>query len=192
MAPRSMIQVMKPPVSRRLRHLDHGTGGRARVTPEAGHDGRMSVRAQVTQSIAADPELVYKLVSDVTRMGEWSPETASCRWLGGASGPVVGARFRGTNQRGPLRWSTTCTVTAAEPAREFTFSVAYGLFPVSMWSYTFEPTDDGCEVTESWVDRRPLWMRLASPAAMAIVDRGAHNRGTMEKTLAALKAAAES
>jgi len=152
----------------------------------------MSDTAQVTESIAADPELVYKLVSDVTRMGEWSPETTSCRWLGDASGPVVGARFRGTNQRGPLRWSTTCTVTAADPGGEFTFTVAYGPFPVSVWSYAFEPTDHGCAVTESWVDRRPLWMKLSSPAAMAIIDRGAHNRATMEKTLATLKRAAES
>jgi uncharacterized protein YndB with AHSA1/START domain len=152
----------------------------------------MSDSTQVTESIAADPELVYKLVSDVTRMGEWSPETTSCRWLGGASGPAVGARFRGSNRRGPVRWATTCTVISAEPGREFAFSVAYGLFPVSVWSYTFEPTEAGCMVTESWVDRRPLWMRVASPAVMAIVDRGEHNRASMQQTLAALKKAAES
>jgi uncharacterized protein YndB with AHSA1/START domain len=152
----------------------------------------MSDTAQVTMSIAADPEIVYKLVSDVTRMGEWSPETTSCRWLDGASGPVVGARFRGTNARGLARWSTTCTVTAADPEREFSFSVAFGPIPISLWSYTFTPTDTGCDVTESWVDKRALWMKLGSPAVMAIVDRGKHNAAGMEKTLAALKTAAES
>lgn len=151
----------------------------------------MSDTAQVSESIAADPDIVYKLVSDVPRMGEWSPETRSCRWLDGASGPVVGARFRGINARGPLRWSTTCTVTAADPGRRFEFTVHYGPAPISVWSYTFEPTPDGCVVTESWVDKRPLWMKLASPGVMGIVDRGKHNSVTMAATLKALKAAAE-
>jgi len=68
---------------------------------------------EVSMHMDATPEEVWALVSDVTRMGSWSPETTACRWVGGASGPSVGARFRGTNKRGPLLWQTTCTVTAA-------------------------------------------------------------------------------
>ena len=45
---------------------------------------------EVRRRIAAAPGMVYDLVSDVTRMGEWSPETASCRWVG----DVAAARGR--------------------------------------------------------------------------------------------------
>jgi uncharacterized protein YndB with AHSA1/START domain len=145
---------------------------------------------RVTAAIAADPGTVYDLVSDVTRMSDWSPETTSCRWLG-AAGPAVGARFRGSNQHGGRRWSTTCTVTAADKGQRFAFSVGWGPFPISEWSYSIEPALEGCTVTESWVDKRPVWMRISSPAVMGIIDRGAHNRAGMQATLAALKAAAE-
>ena len=38
---------------------------------------------QVSAGIAADPEVVYDLISDITRMGEWSPETTSASWVSG-------------------------------------------------------------------------------------------------------------
>ena len=62
---------------------------------------------EVSTDIDAAPLRVYQLISDVTRMGTWSPETTSCRWIRGATGPAVGAQFRGTNSRGPVRWVTT-------------------------------------------------------------------------------------
>lgn len=142
-------------------------------------------------SIRAKPRAVWALVSDVTRMGRWSPETTSCRWLDGATGPAPGARFRGSNQHGPLRWVTTCTVTAAEPGRRFAFDVGFGGVAISTWSYDLRATPDGCVVTESWSDRRPRWMRLSSVPVTGIVDRAGHNRRGMRATLAALKAAAE-
>ena len=49
---------------------------------------------EVSIEIAASPEAVYALVSDITRMGEWSPECRECTWANGATGPAVGARFR--------------------------------------------------------------------------------------------------
>jgi hypothetical protein len=146
--------------------------------------------AQATEVIAADAQALYALISDVTRMGEWSPETTSAWWVSG-DGPEVGARFRGVNRRGPVRWVTTCTVTAADPGRRFAFTVRFGPWSISDWSYDIEPIPDGCRVTEAWVDRRGAALRVSSPAVMGIVDRAAHNRRGMEQTLAALKAAAE-
>ena len=70
--------------------------------------------------VSAPPEKLYDLVSDVTRMGEWSPETAKCESIGGATGPAVGARFKGTNKR-RVWWSTDATVVAAERGRRFAF-----------------------------------------------------------------------
>jgi hypothetical protein len=146
---------------------------------------------QVNADIAADPEVVYDLVSDVTRMGEWSPETTSCRWLAGNGPAALGAQFRGTNKHLLARWTTTCTVTAAERGRRFAFDVTWGPWSISEWSYDIEPTAGGCRVTEAWVDRRGAALRVSSPAVMGILDRAAHNRRGMEQTLAALKATAE-
>lgn len=71
----------------------------------------------VSRRIAASPDLVWSLVSDVTRMGEWSPETERGVWLKGATGPTVGARFKGENQLGKKSWATVCEVVDAEPGR---------------------------------------------------------------------------
>ena len=145
----------------------------------------------VTRAIEAPAEAVYALVSDVTRMGEWSPETASCRWVDAGGSAEVGARFRGSNRRGPLLWTTTCTVTSADPGRRFAFTVTWARVPISDWAYDLVPAAAGCTVSESWTDRRPAAMRLASVPVMGIADRAGHNRRGMEVTLSALARAAE-
>ena len=80
---------------------------------------------EVTLTIAAAPEKVWDLVSDVTRIGEFSPETFEARWTHGATGPAVGARFKGHVKRngvGPTYWSP-CTVTkCVEPGSDGTGS----------------------------------------------------------------------
>lgn len=145
----------------------------------------------VDESIPATPLTLYGLVSDVTRMGEWSPETTSCRWLGGVTGPSVGARFRGDNKQGWRRWSTTCTVAVADPGSRFAFDVHVGPLAISTWSYEFVAEGAGCRVTETWTDRRPQWMVRTSPVIMGVRDRDAHNRDGMRATLAALRRAVE-
>ncbi|HZU74961.1 MAG TPA: SRPBCC family protein [Acidimicrobiales bacterium] len=146
----------------------------------------------VDRLIKAAPESLYRLVSDVTRMSDWSPETTSCRWLGGASGPAVGARFRGANRANGRRWSTTCTVVSADEGRRFAFDVAAGPFPVARWTYEFAPEDGGCRVTERWQDRRQRWMQVLSSPVTGVRDRSAHNRVTMLATLENLPRFAES
>ena len=73
--------------------------------------------------INAPAERVYEMISDVTRMREWSPETKRCRWIRGADGPRVGAWFTGTNAYRGRWWRTVCRVVAATPGREFAFEV---------------------------------------------------------------------
>src|SRR5437764_5635487 len=96
--------------------------------------------------ILAPADAVWDMVADVTRIGEWSPETVGAEWLGGATGAVVGARFKGRNKR-RAAWTTTCTVTAATPGREFAFTVGKG---ETTWRYDLAPVDGGCRVTESF------------------------------------------
>ena len=64
--------------------------------------------------IAADPNTVYALITDLPTMAEVAAETTSMERVNGdAARP--GARFKGTNSHGTKSWSTTCTVTDAEP-----------------------------------------------------------------------------
>lgn len=71
--------------------------------------------------VQAAPETVWRLVTDVTRMGEWSPQCRGARWIGRRRGPVVGARFVGFNRQGWKWWLTTNRVVEAEHGRVFAF-----------------------------------------------------------------------
>jgi hypothetical protein len=146
----------------------------------------------VSLRIEAAPDALYDIVSDPARMGDLSPECTGGEWLDGATGPAVGARFKGSNRDRWRRWSTTCTVVEAEPGRRFAFDVDFARVPISRWTYDFASDGNGTTVvTEQWSDRRARWMRRASAPVMGVKDRAAHNREGMQKTLAALRAAAE-
>ena len=72
-------------------------------------------RAEVV--VDASPDAVWQVVSDVTRTGDWSAECHRVRWLGDTTAAAPGARFRGRNRNGLIRWSRTCELT----------SIAHGL-----------------------------------------------------------------
>ncbi len=141
--------------------------------------------------IAAPAEKVWALVSDLPGMGALSPENTGGKWLGGATGPTVGARFKGTNKNGVRRWSTSVQVVRSEPGKAFAFAVSYLGVPVANWSYVLEPATSGCTVTETWEDRRPGWFAKVGGLATGVTDREDATATNLEATLAALKAAAE-
>ena len=158
-----------------------------------GKFGSMGNTGEARARIAAPPGSVWALVADVTRMGEWSPETTSCVWLDGATGPTVGARFRGYNKRGWSKWSTTCEVTACEPAREFSFVVGGSHDPQTVWSYVFLPLRGGVEVRESFELVAPLTGldRTLTRLLARVKDREADLEDQMRQTLSRLKNTAE-
>src|ERR1700736_3119216 len=92
---------------------------------------------EVSLHIAASPERLYELVSDVTNMGRWSPETKQARWVDGSNAPVVGAKFKGSNRWRWVRWTTTVRIEAAEPGREFAFCTEFRGTRATRWSYRF-------------------------------------------------------
>lgn len=149
------------------------------------------MRGSVTVHMAVPPDRVWDLVSDVTRIGEFSPETFEAQWVGGATGPEVGARFRGhvkRNGKGPVYW-TTCTVIACEPGREFAFGVGAPGRPLNTWRYVLQPTPDGTDVTESF-ELTPLPL-LRLYWALLGWARGRTNRSDMRTTLERVKAVVE-
>jgi hypothetical protein len=74
-------------------------------------------RGTASIEVAVPPEVVYLLVSDVTRMGEWSPECYRCTWLDDVGTAVPGARFRGYNKLGNFRWQTTAVIRRGEDGK---------------------------------------------------------------------------
>ena len=153
-------------------------------------DEEAPVTGTATIAIAAPIGEVFAAVSDVTRMGEWSPECVAARWVGGADGPAVGARFEGDNVAalGPVtlkRWTTTSEVSEFEPNAVFEFVAERH----TTWRYEFAESGGGTVVTESfshppyvgwqkWVYGRLANRRRAMTAGM---------RATLERIKRALE-----
>ena len=141
--------------------------------------------------VAAPPEVLYDLVSDVTRTGEFSPVCRAAWWDEG-DGPRAGAWFTGRNQTPERTWETRSQVVVADPGREFAFLVGGALV---RWGYTLEPVPEGTLLTESW-HFLPAGLAMFAerygddaPAQVAERTRAAHEG--IPRTLAALKRVAE-
>jgi ligand-binding SRPBCC domain-containing protein len=143
--------------------------------------------------VNAPAERVWSLVSDLPAMGRLSPENVGGEWRKGASGPAVGARFRGHNRKGWRRWSTDVLVTRCEPGQSFAIAVSSFGIPVAEWAYEIAPHEDGgCTVAESWADRRPGWFK--GPASLVTGGGYADTAdvaANLDSTLEALRQLAE-
>ena len=146
---------------------------------------------EVSLHMDASPEEVWALVSDVTRIGEFSPETFEARWTRGATGPEVGASFKGHVKRngvGPTYW-TPCRVTKCVKNEVFEFTVGNDSVAVNNWGYRLEPEGTGTKVTEYFrlEPRLPLRLYWAVMGRL----RGATNERGMRTTLERMKAVVE-
>ena len=150
------------------------------------------MRAAVTLHIDAPSGKVWDLVTDITKMGEYSPEVMEAEWLGGATGPSVGARYRGhvrRNEKWPVYW-TTCEVTQCVPSQVFEFAVMMGERPVNTWRYEFRASDDGgTDVTEAFDLGDNLFTKFWRPLGGVLRER--RNRRDMLTTLERIKVVAE-
>lgn len=137
--------------------------------------------------IAADPVAVYDTVSDVTRTGEWSPTCREC-WWDDDSGPRLGAWFTGRNVTPDREWQTRSRVVAADPGREFGWSVGPGRV---LWTYLIASTEGGTRLTETWEftsEGQAFFVeKYGDAAADQIAEREAAARTGIPETLAAIK-----
>src|SRR5882724_6516402 len=92
---------------------------------------------EASVTIEAAPEQVWALVSDITKMGRFSDSNTGGKWIMGASGPEVGARFVGFNRRGVARWLTTCKVNENK----------------MQWGWRVEPAEGGGTLLTQWRNR---------------------------------------
>jgi hypothetical protein len=143
----------------------------------------------------ASAEDVWALVSDITRIGEFSPETFEAEWLDGASGPAAGVRFRGhvkRNERGPTYW-TTCEVTSCEPSEDFGFAVVINGRRINNWRYRIVSAGDGVgegvNVTESFAMTPNLGTTIYGATIGKL--RKKRNLNDMRRTLERMKAIVE-
>ena len=146
---------------------------------------------EVSVWMAAAPEQVWALVSDVTRIGEFSPETFEARWTRGATGPATGASFAGHVKRngvGPTYWAP-CRVTSCVPDERFEFVVGSGSVAVNNWGYRLEARDGGTLVTEYFRLEPSFYLR----AYWAVLGRlrGRTNEAGMRTTLERMRAVVE-
>ena len=150
-----------------------------------------SMSGEVTVRMEATPEKVWALVSDVTRIGEFSPETFEAEWTRGSTGPEVGAYFKGHVRRngvGPTYWSP-CRVTGCVPNELFEFSVGAYDVTLNNWGYRIEPDGDGSLVTE-YFRLEPKFYLRAYWLVMGKL-RGRTNEKGMRTTLERMKAVVE-
>jgi uncharacterized protein YndB with AHSA1/START domain len=77
----------------------------------------MRRQCEASVNVVASPEAIWAVISDVTRVGEWSGECRGCSWVDGSESVTSGAHFRGRNRRGGFRWTRLNEVTRVDPPR---------------------------------------------------------------------------
>lgn len=151
-----------PPVKRFL--LVHGFGAlyrwRARrcwgplptgFGVDRGRSFPLSTHGTVSVDLAADPEQIWTVLADPTRVGEWSHEAVGARWLDGADQAVAGAWFQGRSRSRIFGWRRDCVITTAQPNRQLTWRTRGGVGrDCTEWSYILEPTESGTRLTQNF------------------------------------------
>lgn len=152
-ADRATVVGLVPAIPRFI--LLHGFARRYRRHANAcwGETGKSSRRVQMENTVAvtvdADVDEVWDVVRDVTRVGEWSHECVGAAWLGAATAAVPGARFRGRNRAGILRWGRVCEIVSAEPYELVWRTVPTPLYPDSSeWRIALDKTDAGTRISQ--------------------------------------------
>jgi uncharacterized protein YndB with AHSA1/START domain len=145
---------------------------------------------EVNRLIAAPPDAVWLLVSDINLPARFSSEFTGAEWVGGAQGVALGACFEGHNHHDAVgTWTTTSTVVGCEPGRTFAWAVGDVENPAATWRFDLEPDGDGTQVT--FAARIGPGTSGLTPAIEAMPDkeeriierRLAEHRRNMEATL---------
>ena len=152
---------------------------------------------EVDIRVEASPGRVWELVTDLARVGEWSPEYQGGAWHEGADGPAVGAWFKGRNKRGDREWESDSVVVESVAAQTFAWSVSSPDNPAATWRFDLQPDGSGTQVRHH-VRLGPgpsgLTARIAERPDREediVSARCAEVRRNMQATLEGLKTAAE-
>lgn len=103
----------------------------------------MSKTLEASIDVDASPEQVWKVVSDLKRMGEWSPQCKRMKVFGGDV--RKGTTTLNINRKGLLVWPTTAKVVEFQPNKAIAFRIVENK---TIWSYTLTPSATGTTVVE--------------------------------------------
>ena len=108
---------------------------------------------EATVHVAAPPERVWELVSDIHLIASLSTELQEVEWIDGPA--ALGAAFRGRN-RHPLagEWTTTSRVVEFVPPQVFAWAVGDPANPAALWRFELTPRDGGTELRQ-WARMGP-------------------------------------
>lgn len=153
---------------------------------------RTARSGRVQVHIDAPADRVWALLRHLEKMGEWSPECYRVEWEIGAHPPATpGARFRGWNRFGWMKWSVACQVKTAVPETELSWSTLVRGKEMVTWTYRLEPSDGGVDLAESFeVHWLPLSARVGEDFLMR--DRDRRREQAMRTTLERIKSLVES
>jgi uncharacterized protein YndB with AHSA1/START domain len=154
-------------------------------------DADRELRVEVT--VAAAPDHVWELLTDLRRMPDWSPELLRMIALK-PGGLRVGQWYLGLNRRKAVVWPTRSVVAVLEPGRVLAWDTKSS---GARWVWEIEPGGPDGDATRV-VHRRPvpqgltLLGRAFAPVALGGSDSHADElEAGMRQTVARLKAAAE-
>ncbi len=112
---------------------------------------RVQTENRVAVTVDAPIDAVWDVVRDMTRVGEWSHECVGGEWMAGADGPAPGARFRGRNRAGLLRWGRVCEVVSADPYELVWVTISTARYPDSSeWRISLAEEDGGTRITQAF------------------------------------------
>ena len=134
-------------------------------------------------TIAATPDQVWAVLSDVRRMPEWYEDLAIVDVIDG-DGRSPGSRFTGTNQSGSRSWSMTCVIDCFEEARELQFHTENEKGePRTRWWYRLEATAEGTVVREGFLRVAKLGKVRAMAERKLLGDRTEYNARNIDESL---------
>jgi hypothetical protein len=154
----------------------------------------ITLRVEVHEVFAAAATVMYDLVTDLTRMGDWSPENLGSEWIEGEPA-ALGSRFMGRNRRDDVEWEGGGIVIAATRPHEFAWIMGDDpRCPRGTWRYLFRADGRLTHVTETYElgpgdsGFREMLAGLSADDCSAALDvRRAQLQSGMRLTLARLK-----
>jgi hemerythrin superfamily protein len=112
---------------------------------------RVQKQGHIEVVVDTAPEAVWDVVGDVTRIGEWSHECVGAQWLGDATKAQPGARFRGRNRNGIIRWGRLCEIVDVQPGALVWRTVPTRLYPDSSeWRIKLHHVETGTRIEQTF------------------------------------------
>lgn len=148
--------------------------------------------------VDATTDDVWRLVSDIELPSRFSSELQGARWLEGADGPALGARFAGRNEHAAIgSWETECVVVGFEPGRSFAWAVGDPEAPSASWRFEIEAQGSGvllrqvCRLGPAPSGLTPAILAMPDKEERIVQRRLDEHAGNMQRTIEGIKGLAE-